>query len=937
MVRLPGHIPGKAIANAKWIERLNPKTEIPITFSLPLRNQQELDDLLIHIYGPTDPLYSHYLTSQEFTDRFGPTQGDYDAVAAYATSLGLKITGTHQNRTLLNVSGTAAVIESAFGLHLHNYQAPDNRKFYAPDNDPQVSNSIASLIVGVIGLDNAAVWHAHSRFVSAEGFSQISPYQIGTGPGGGLTPSDIQKAYNLTGVLANGSGQTLGLFELDGYNTSDVNQYVSYYKLPSIPLQTVLVDGFSGNAGSGASEVTLDIELQIALASGVNKIIVYESANSNTGVVDTYNRIATDNLAKQISTSWGLSEGQSSLTVINSENAIFQQMAAQGQSIYAASGDSGAYDDGSTLSVDDPASQPYMVGVGGTQLFVNSDGSYNRETTWNVNNTVNGGVGGGGVSLLWSVPTWQQGVVSAASATMRNVPDISLNADQYTGYSIYYNGGWWIFGGTSCASPVWAAFTASVNQVRAANGLPTLGFANPLIYQIAKGANYVMDFHDIADGSTNLYYPAGTGYDNATGWGSFNGANLLADLVGRSPSPPSATTNWTTYLTSNSAQLNGAVNPNGLSATFYFQWGTTTAYGNVTSTQSAGSGTGVIAVSANLAGLTAGVVYHCRLVVTNSAGTNYGLDVTFIPRVAVIVKGDFNSDGSADILWRQATTGQVYLWLMNGTTSFEQGAVRTVDPVWAIKGTGDFNGDGTADVLWRHALTGQVYLWLMNGATSIAEASPATVGDLNWQIVGIGDFNGDGKADILWRHKASGQVYIWLMNGTTIASQGSPGTVSDLNWEIKGVGDFNGDGKADILWQHAISGQVYIWLMNGTTTAAQGSPATISDLNWEIKGVGDFNGNGKSDILWRNKLSGQLYIWLMNGTTTAAQGSPATISDLNWESKGVGDFDGDGKADILWRHAVTGQVYIWLMNGTTIASVGSPGTVGDSNWTIVAR
>ena len=150
--------------------------------------------------------------------------------------------------------------------------------------------------------------------------------------------------------------------------------------------------------------MTLDIELQIALAPGASKIIVYEGPNSNTGVVDTYNRIATDNLAKQISTSWGLSEGQSSAAVISSENAAFQQMAAQGQSIYAASGDSGAYDNGSTLSVDDPASQPYMVGVGGTQLFVNSGETYNHETTWNVNGTVSGGAGGGGVSSSGAFP-----------------------------------------------------------------------------------------------------------------------------------------------------------------------------------------------------------------------------------------------------------------------------------------------------------------------------------------------------------------------------------------------------------------------------------------------------------------------------------------------------------------------------------------------------
>ena len=598
----------------------------------------------------------------------------------------------------------------------------------------------------------------------------------------------------------------------------------------------------------------------------------------------------------------------------------------------------------STLSVDDPASQPYMVGVGGTQLFVNSDGSYNHETTWNVNNTVSGGASGGGISSLWSIPAWQQGVASAASATMRNVPDVSLNADQYPGYSIYYNGGWYIFGGASCASPLWAAFTARVNQVRTANGTSTLGFANPLIYQIGTGARYQMDFHDIADSSTNLYYPAGTGYDNATGWGSFNGANLLADLVGPSPSPPSATTNWTTYLTSNSAQLNGAVNPNGLSTTFYFQWGITAAYGNVTSTQSAGSGTGVIAVSANLSGLTAGVVYHYRLVATNSAGTNYGLDITFIPRVAVTVtrvavtvKGDFNGDGSADILWRHAITGQLYLWLMNGTTIASQGSPATISDLnWEIKGVGDFNGDGKADILWRHAITGQLYLWLMNGTTIASQGSPATISDLNWEIKGVGDFNGDGKADILWQHNLSGQVYIWLMDGTTIASQGSPATVSDLSWEIKGVGDFDGDGKADILWRNKASGQVYIWQMNGTAIASQGSPATISDLSWEIKGVGDFDGDGKADILWRNTITGQVYIWLMNGTTIASQGSPATVGDLNWEIKGVGDFNGDGKADILWRHAITGQVYIWLMNGTTIASMGSPGAVGDSNWAIVS-
>jgi kumamolisin len=131
---------------------------------------------------------------------------------------------------------------------------------------------------------------------------------------------------------------------------------------------------------------------------------------------------------------------------------------------------------------------------------------------------------------------------------MRNVPDVSLNSDQYTGYSIYFKGRWQIIGGTSCAAPIWAAFTARVNQQRVANGFATLGFANPLIYQLARSAKYGTDFNDIADGSTNLYYKAIAGYDNSTGWGSFNGANLLADLASVAPSaatmvsPANATT-----------------------------------------------------------------------------------------------------------------------------------------------------------------------------------------------------------------------------------------------------------------------------------------------------------------------------------------------------------------------------------------------------------
>jgi hypothetical protein len=282
--------------------------------------------------------------------------------------------------------------------------------------------------------------------------------------------------------------------------------------------------------------------------------------------------------------------------------------------------------------------------------------------------------------------------------------------------------------------------------------------------------------------------------------------------------------------------------------------------------------------------------------------------------------GDFNGDCKSDVLWRNPSTGQVYIWLMNGTAIAGNASPGSPTTDWVIEGIGDFNGDGKSDILWRNSTSGQVYIWLMNGTTIVGNASPGSP-TTDWVIEGIGDFDGDGKSDILWRNSTSGQVYIWLMNGTTIAGNVSPASPT-TDWSIQGIGDFNGDGKSDILWRNSISGQVYIWLMNGTAIAGNASPGSPT-TDWVIEGIGDFNGDGMSDILWRNSSSGQVYIWLMDGTTIAGNASPDTPT-TDWSIQGLGDFDGDGKTDILWRNSTSGQVYIWLMNGTTIAGNASP-------------
>ena len=564
-VRLSGHIPA-AMAGARMVGRVPSGQAMTLLLALPLRDPAGLDLLLDRLYDPADPLYGHYLTPSAFTDRFGPTQESYDAVAAFALAHGLVVNHTSPNRLLLSVSGSAAAVESAFAVHLGRYQAADGRVFRAPDTGPAIPAFLVGRLSGVIGLDNASVRHSYLRRPAGSRsalrplvplatrplslrpvFGSPGPSEIGTDPYSGysaLTPSDIKAAYSLNRTALTGAGQTLALFELDTYTPSDIAAYEAGFGLPSVPLENVPVDpsdpNFPNTPGGGASEVTLDIEIMAAIAPGTSKILVYESPNTDPGVVDQYNRIAVDNRAKVISSSWGLAELESAESTRDSENTAFKQMAAQGQSIFCASGDEGAYADYKTISVQDPASQPYMVGVGGTKLSVASPGGpYQSESAWGsvaeAGRSAFGAGGGGGISAVWPLPTYQNGI-GGASASQRNVPDVSLDADPDTGYVIYFSDPtapsqpWTVVGGTSVASPIWAAFTALANQQRAKYGEQPLGFANPTIYQIAKvAANYHVGFHDINDGTYNLYplYATKTGYDNSTGWGSFNGAGLL--------------------------------------------------------------------------------------------------------------------------------------------------------------------------------------------------------------------------------------------------------------------------------------------------------------------------------------------------------------------------------------------------------------------------
>src|SRR5690348_17329709 len=294
-VRLSGHVPSTAVSAATFLKDMDADTIVPLTFVLPLRNKSDLEAFIQRIQDPNNADYGKHLTPEEFVEKFAPAQEDYDYLIAYAKEHNLNVHKTHSNRLLLNVSGPAHAIEAAFNVHMHHYQKPNGRMFYAPNNDPEVSSEIASLLHSIVGLDNHAEWRTYNR---QKHTTEVSSHAHPSGPGGGYSPSDLLTAYNLTSVSANGANQAIALFELGTYQASDINTYCSHFKLPAPQLKNILVDG--GASGRIDAEVTLDIELALALAPQ-SLIYVYEGPNSDQGVLDTYNQIAVDNLAKQVS------------------------------------------------------------------------------------------------------------------------------------------------------------------------------------------------------------------------------------------------------------------------------------------------------------------------------------------------------------------------------------------------------------------------------------------------------------------------------------------------------------------------------------------------------------------------------------------------------------------------------------------------------------
>ncbi len=511
--------------HAAWGGRLPATQSLRLNIALPLRNESEIDEVLQQIYDPQSSSYHQFLSVEEFTERFGPSQEDYDAVISFAEANGLTVTGTAPNRMIVDVTGPVANIERAFHVNMGVYQHPtEDRTFYAPDQEPTADLPFA--LWHITGLENFSIPRPASLHRAPESRGGAT----GSGPNGYFIGSDMRAAY-YGGTTLTGKGQSVGLVEFAGYNITDVTNYFTRYpnKSPLPAYSPSMVVGVSADGVSSLSctgrcddtEQSLDIEAAISMAPGLNSVVVFVSDTSDVSI---FNAMATYRpLVSSLSCSWGWQPADP-----KSDDPIFEEMAMQGQNLFVASGDSGSYSTSRfRRQYVYPADDAWVTSVGGTDLTTASaGGAWKSETAWSDS--------GGGISPdQIPIPAYQQltGVITTAnkgSTIYRNSPDVAAeaNTDNYICYDGTCEGGW---GGTSFAAPRWAGYLALVIQN---HGSP-VGFINPTIYPIGLSSSYSTDFHEITSGSNG--YPTEPGYNLVTGWGSPNGIGLI-DYTW--PSPP---------------------------------------------------------------------------------------------------------------------------------------------------------------------------------------------------------------------------------------------------------------------------------------------------------------------------------------------------------------------------------------------------------------
>jgi subtilase family serine protease len=522
------------VSKSTLVSPVDTSKTIGVVLALPSSDPAGLKAFGDHVSKPGDQLYRKYITPQEFAARFGGNASDYQFLKDWAASKGLTNSQESVSRTTLTVRGSVEVLNQVFKTELNNYKTSDGESFYSADIKPTVPAEIGSKVVAVIGLTSGRPIAALAKVGKTLGEhpaanSALKPVgrtdALGTGPGGTYGPQDLHTAYSIPAFGGLVKGQTLAIFEQGYYNPNDVSFYESYFKTGSSVKQTPVSVDHSPVIIEPAIELEacLDVDMIIAMNPKVAKVLVYiddyQYDAFDVAITDAFTQIANDDKASVVSASYGQDEGF--FIADGAEVALdtaLQQCAAQGITVLASSGDSGAFGNGfnSPYNVSNPATDPYITSVGGTSLLTTTGEEYEFETCWNEYPFF--GATGGGISTYWTQPAYQNipytgyTAGNGGSTTMRNVPDVAADAAVTTGVAVYVSdaGGWQQVGGTSVASPLWAGYLSNINAALIWTGLGNLGFFNPTLYtvgvsQFASPSAYL---YDIETGS-NGYIPFG--------------------------------------------------------------------------------------------------------------------------------------------------------------------------------------------------------------------------------------------------------------------------------------------------------------------------------------------------------------------------------------------------------------------------------------------
>ncbi|MGA2965581.1 MAG: S53 family serine peptidase [Terriglobales bacterium] len=653
----------EAVVNgqAHLVGRLPATQSLHFDVVLPLRDPAGLQGFLQELYDPSSPFFHAFLTPGEFTARFGPSQGDWDALVAFAKASGFTVVSGSRDAMDLRLIGSVASIERAFHVTLGVYQHPtEDRTFFAPDREPTAD--LPFQLWHISGLDNYSIPHPmfvkKSDYAKAHGIDPadvVSHATTGSGPSASFLGSDMRAAY-YGGTALTGSGQNIALFEYYGYDIADLNTYYSNVgQTRTATVTGISTDGttltclYSGSNKCDDGEQILDMTQALGMAPGITTLYVYVGS-TDTAIISAMTVTTDAPLSKQISCSWGWTPADASTL-----DPYFQKMATQGQNFFAASGDSSTW---SSSNEAWPADDANVVSVGGTDLTTSSAaGPWKSETAWTDS--------GGGISPdSIAIPSWQKltGVITSTnkgSTTLRNGPDVSANAN-FTFYVCEDQEACTAneYGGTSFATPMWAGYLALANQQAAANGA-TIGFINPIIYPAALTSSYSTLFHDITSGTSGSY-SAVTGYDLVTGWGSPNTTGLINLLAGSSTpsftlsdSPTSLSitqgSNGATTITvtpvngfTGSVTLTNSTLPTGVTATYGTNPTTGTSVLTLTASSTATTGTSTVTITGTSGTLQA----TTTLALTISAPATPGFTVSASPATLSIAQ---SSNGTSTI------------------------------------------------------------------------------------------------------------------------------------------------------------------------------------------------------------------------------------------------------------------------------------------------